>query len=382
MSVLDGRLTALRGQAREWAADFRAGALELDRDPELIKDCLDLPGVRCLSTFGVPPAFAAEAPTVGPYRFDGTNGLERAVVLEEFAAGDIGMTLAAPGPSMSGVLVAKLGDQEQQEWFFGRMNAAPTWTCFALTEPERGSDASALGTALREEAGELRLTGAKRYVGNAARARYAAVFARTRPGPLGVTAVLVDTESEGYHAEPLDSLGIRGAQIGAVSLNGVRVARDRVLGRHLSPARRGIWASLQVFNELRPSVAALALGIAGAAHAYVREHYAWALGEDRDRIEVLGRRIDATRALVHRAAAAVDATGDGYLASAAKARACALAEETTLAACDLLGPAARPSHPLLDKLVRDARGVEFMEGTRNIQHLNLFQGLRSGRVGG
>ncbi|MFC8010336.1 acyl-CoA dehydrogenase family protein [Streptomyces cinereoruber] len=381
MSEPDGRLTALRGQAREWAADFRAAALELDRDPELIKDCLDLPGVRFLSTFGVPAAFATEPPAVGPYRFDGTNGLERAVVLEEFAAGDLGMTLAAPGPSMSGVLVAKLGDEEQQEWFFGRMTAAPTWTCFALTEPDRGSDASALGTSLREEDGELRLTGAKRYVGNAARARYATVFARTRPGPLGVTAVLLDTESEGYHAEPLDSLGIRGARIGQITLDGVVVARDRVLGRHLSPARRGIWASVQVFNELRPTVAALALGVAGAAHAYVREHYAGARGEDRDRIEVLGRRIDATRALVHRAASAVDATGDGYLASAAKARACALAEETTLAACELLAPAARPSHPLLDKLVRDARGVEFMEGTRNIQHLNLFQGLRSGKVG-
>lgn len=382
MSELDGRLTALRGQAREWAADFRAAALDLDRDPELIKDHLDLPGVRCLSTLGVPAAFAAEPLTAGPYRFDGTNGLERTVILEEFAAGDIGMTLAAPGPSMSGVLVAKLGDEEQQEWFFGRMVAAPTWTCFALTEPERGSDASALAAALREEDGELRLTGAKRYVGNAVRARYAAVFARTRPGPLGVTAVLLDTDSEGYRAEPLDSLGIRGAQIGAITLDGAVVARDRVLGRHLSPARRGIWASLQVFNELRPSVAALALGIAVAAHAYVREHYAGARGEDRDRIEVLGRRIAATRALVHRAATAVDATGDGYLASAAKARACALAEEATLAACELLAPAARLAHPLLDKLVRDARGVEFMEGTRNIQHLNLFQGLRSGRVGG
>ncbi|MGX2996422.1 acyl-CoA dehydrogenase family protein [Streptomyces sp. JNUCC 64] len=381
MSELDGRLTALRGQAREWAADFRAAALELDRDPELIKDYLDLPGVRFLSTFGVPAAFATEPPAVGPYRFDGTNGQERAVILEELAAGDLGMTLAAPGPSMSGVLVAKLGDEEQREWFFGRMTAAPTWTCFALTEPDRGSDASALGTSLREEDGELRLTGAKRYVGNATRARYATVFARTRPGPLGVTAVLLDTESEGYHAEPLDSLGIRGARIGQITLDGAVVARDRVLGRHRSPARRGIWASVQVFNELRPTVAALALGVAGAAHAYVREHRAGARGGDRDRIEVLGRRIDATRALVRRAASAVDATGDGYLASAAKARACALAEETTLAACELLAPAARLSHPLLDKLVRDARGVEFMEGTRNIQHLNLFQGLRSGKVG-
>ncbi|MEF9906112.1 MMPL family transporter [Streptomyces sp. P9-A2] len=87
-------------------------------------------------------------------------------------------------------------------------------------------------------------------------------------------------------------------------------------------------------------------------------------------------------ALVHRAAAEADATGRGRVASAAKARACALAEDATLAACDLLGPAARANHPELDKLVRDARGAEFMEGTRNIQHLNLFQGLLTNELEG
>ncbi|RAJ43045.1 alkylation response protein AidB-like acyl-CoA dehydrogenase [Kitasatospora sp. SolWspMP-SS2h] len=383
MTAPDGRLAALRGQAREWGAGFAAAALDLDRDPDRIADHLDLPGVRFMGTFGVPAEFGRPPLRIGPHRFEGTTALERAVVLEELARGDIGMTLAAPGPSMSGVLVEQLGDRAQREWFYGRVLAEPTWTCFALTEPDRGSDASALDTALRPAGdGALELTGAKRYVGNASRARIAAVFARTRPGPLGVTAVLVDTGDPGYRAEPLGSLGVRGARICAVTLDRVRVDPERVLGRHLSPTRRGIWASVQVFNRLRPSVAALALGVAGAAHDLLLEHRAAARGAARERIERIGRRIGATRALVHRAAAAVDATGDGYLASAAKARACRLAEEVTLEAAELLAPAARATHPLLDKLVRDARGVEFMEGTRNIQHLNLFQGLLSGRVDG
>jgi alkylation response protein AidB-like acyl-CoA dehydrogenase len=381
VNALTDRLTALRGQAREWGADFRAAALDLDRDPDRVKDFLDLPGVRCLSTLGIPPEFGAAPLTVGRHTFARVTALERVIVLEALARGDVGMTLAAPGPSMSGVLLEQLGDQGQRELFYGKLLEAPTWTCFALTEPDRGSDAGALTTTLREEGGRRVLSGAKRYVGNAVRAQYATVFARTRSGPLGVTAVLLDTGSTGYSAEPLDTLGLRGAQLGAIALDRVVVDPDRVLGRHLSPTRRGIWACLQVFNQLRPGVAALALGIAESAHEYLREHRQSVRGTGRERIAVLGWKINATRDLVYQAAAAVDATGDGHLASAAKARACALAEEVTLTACELLGPGARLTHPLLDKLVRDARGVEFMEGTRNIQYLNLFQGLLAGRVG-
>ncbi|GAA3375068.1 acyl-CoA dehydrogenase family protein [Streptomyces sannanensis] len=379
---LDERLTALGRQAREWSVGFRAGALALDEDPGRIKDFLDLPGVRCLGTFGIPPGYA-EPLTIGRHRYAGTTALERAVLTENLARGDMGMVLASPGVSMSGVLMEQLGDEEQRDRFYGAVAASPTWTSFALTEPDRGSDASAITTALRRgEDGRLLLTGAKRYIGNACRARFVSVLARTRPGPLGVTAALVDTGEPGYRAEPLPTLGLRGAQLSAVHLDDVEVEPWQVLGRHLSPARRGIWSCVQVFNRLRPTVAALALGVAAAAHEYVAERRRSATGTDRDRIEDLGMRISATRALVHRAAAEVDATGRGRVASAAKARACALAEDATLAACDLLGPAARANHPELDKLVRDARGAEFMEGTRNIQHLNLFQGLLANELEG
>ena len=61
-------------------------------------------------------------------------------------------------------------------------------------------------------------------------------------------------------------------------------------------------------------------------------------------------------------------------------RASRLAEEATLEALGHFGPGARLEHPLLDKLARDARGVEFMEGTANIQKLNLFTGLIQGRL--
>ncbi|GAA4715860.1 acyl-CoA dehydrogenase family protein [Phytohabitans rumicis] len=383
MFELDDRLRTARQHARDWTGELRAAALELDADPDAIHRHLDLPPVRHLASMLIPPAYNPNPVVVDGHRFYGMSALERAVFAEEIASGDAGMLLAAPGASLSGVLVDLLADDEQKAWFYGRLLAAPTWTFFALTEPDRGSDAAAMQTALAPapDGDGLVLRGAKRYIGNAARAQVGVVFARDRPGPLGAAAVFVETDAAGFKAEPIPTVGLRGAQICAVTLDGVPVPANRVLGRHLSPTRRGVWSGVQMFNRLRPGVAAIALGVARAAHEYVaanrRELRTW----ERLRWERTGRRIDGVRQLIHQAAATVDAQPtNGYVASAAKARAARLAEEVTLEALEFFGAGARLAHPMLDKLVRDARGVEFMEGTGNIQRLNVFQGLVQGKL--
>jgi alkylation response protein AidB-like acyl-CoA dehydrogenase len=375
-------LVGLRAQMREWAADLRAVALELDRDPEAVRRYFDLPAVRYLSTMGIPLAYGNRPEPIGGRRYDGASALQRAVIMEELACADAGMLVASPGPLLAGVVVSLFADEGQKEWFYGRMLASPLWTCFALTEPDRGSDASALRTSVTPvDGGGGVLNGAKRYVGNAPRADIAVVFARKGTSPLGLTAVLVETPTPGFHAEPLGMIGLRGARIGTIALDGVHVPEDRFLGRHLPPSRRGFWAFVRTFNLLRPGVAAIAVGIARAAYEYVTDNRTALSPAEQDRLAELGRRIDATRRLVGQAAAAVDAdTDNGHLASAAKLRASALAEDVTLAACTFFGPGARTEHPLLDKLARDARSMEFLEGTTNMQRLNVFQSLRTGKL--
>ncbi|SFP20568.1 acyl-CoA dehydrogenase family protein [Amycolatopsis rubida] len=383
-TVLTESLLALRELAAEWASGLRAAGAVLDRDPGAIAQFADLPAVRCMAQLLVPGEYGAEGITVAGHRFHGMTALERTVLLEEFARGDAGATLAAPGASMSGVLLDVLGDDEQKAWFYGRLVDRPTWTFFALTEPDAGSDANALTTSLTPGPdGDFVLNGRKRYVGNASRAGMGVVFARAAPGPLGVRAVLVDTASPGFHAEPLDMLGLRGARFCALEFDNVRVPANRVLGRQLSPARRGMWAATLTFNRLRPGVAAIAVGIARAAHEYVRAEGGLRTGGVAAEWDQLGYRIESVRNLVHLAAMEVDAGGSrgGHLASSAKAEASRLAEDVTRAACRFFGPSARWRHPLLDKLVRDARGVEFMEGAANIQKLIVFTGLLAGKVG-
>jgi alkylation response protein AidB-like acyl-CoA dehydrogenase len=381
VSLVDQRLSRLRDQMREWGADFRERALELDRDPEAIRRYLALPAVRFLATMGIPARYRRPDPIDG-YLFDGATALERVVVLEELASADVGMLVAAPGPLLAGVLVQVAGDQRQKDWFYQRMLAEPLWTCFALTEPEHGSDATSLQTSLTKTPdGDVVVQGVKRYVGNAARAALGVVFGRSGGSPLGIGAVLLDTSTPGFRAEVIDTIGLRGACISAIHLDSVHVPGERVLCRHLSPSRRGVWAFTQTFNLLRPGVAAIALGIARAAHEYIMTHRRFLVRSDSHEVDRLGCHIDATRALVHQAAAAVDARPtEGGLASAAKLRAVQLAERATGLAAAMLGPGARLDHPLLDKLVRDARGMEFVEGTSNMQKLVVFQSTLVGEL--
>ncbi|MFF4016203.1 acyl-CoA dehydrogenase family protein [Streptomyces sp. NPDC001843] len=381
MSHVDPRLAALRGQMREWGADLRPLALEIDRDPEAVRHHFGLPAVRHLATMGIPAEYGHEPEKIDGYRFHGVSALERAIVMEELACADVGTLVAAPGPLLAGVAVGLFADEQQKRWFYGRMLSEPLWTCFALTEPDGGSDAAALRSTLTPTADGALLSGEKRYVGNASRAQLGVVFARSGPGPLGITAVLVDTAVPGFRAEPLDMIGLRGARISSIEMDCVPVPQERFLGRHLPSTRRGVWAFVQTFNMLRPGVAAIAVGIARAAVEYVTTHRRTLRTAEREKLADLGRRVDAARHLVHHAAAAVDARGtDGHLASAAKLRTARLAEEATMAACAFFGPGARLDHPLLDKLARDARAMEFLEGTANMQKLNLFQGLLGGKV--
>jgi acyl-CoA dehydrogenase len=371
---LDDRLLALRAEARDWSADLRAMALEVDRNPYAITDFADRDVVRFLATFRRSAEPAGPTLTVNGQPCLVRTVLEHVVLMEELAYGDLGALLAAPGAPMAGPLVELLGDAAQQDWFFGRMRETPRWAFFALTEPDRGSDAANLSTTLTRDGDGFVLDGAKRYVGNAARADLGVVFARSGPGPLGVRAVLVESTDPGFASTALPTVGLRGALLSTVTLDAMPIAPERVLGQHLPATRRGAWGWLRTFNLLRPGLAAMAIGVARAASEYVREHRRALSPAERTRLAAIDRDIDAVRQLTYHAAVTVDADpGEGSLASAAKARAAQLVDDVTRAALGFFGAGARFDHPLLDKLARDARGLEFMEGTGHIHRLLVSQ---------
>jgi alkylation response protein AidB-like acyl-CoA dehydrogenase len=220
------------------------------------------------------------------------------------------------------------------------------------------------------------LDGVKRWIGNGVRSQIGVAFATRGSGPLGATAVLIDADDPGFSAVPVPTIGLRGAQVSELTFDSVPIAPERVLGAHLSATRGGMWGWLRTFNLLRPVVAAMGVGLAQATHDYVLEHRPGLGRAARDELERLRLDIESVRRLTLWAAAEADRDpSNGELSSAAKVRAAAVAEQATRQAAACFGPAGLLEHPYLEKLVRDARGIEFMEGAGNIQRLSIFSTL-------
>jgi alkylation response protein AidB-like acyl-CoA dehydrogenase len=379
MSAADApRVAVLRSHLRDASKGLRDIGLEIDRDPRAIDRWLHLPAVDIMRRCTIPVEYLDTPIRIGPYTYDMSSCLEHTVTIEELSYGDAGFMLACPGPLMSGVAVGALGDEAQRHAYYERVSSLePTWTFFGLTEPEKGSAASELHSELTPDGDGFRLNGEKRYVGNAAFAQLGVVFCRRAPGPLGIEAVVVDTSDPGFHAELIPTVGMRGARISAIRMTDVRVERHQILGFDtLKPSRRGLIGAIRTLQRFRPVLAGTAIGLTRAVLDHVDQERPGLAGTARLRYEELCDRLAAVRARNYAVAAAIDA---GQVRpdriAGVKTRAAELAESATLAAAELLGPDSLLRDPLLNKLYRDARAFEFMEGTGHIQRLAVFQGV-------
>ncbi|HEU5425705.1 MAG TPA: acyl-CoA dehydrogenase [Actinocrinis sp.] len=379
MIELDARLRAVRDVSREAAEQLRSLALAIDADPDAMEAHLDTEVYAMVRTSNTPAKHRESLPGRPLRLLDEGNCLETVVGTLELARGDAGALLACPSPALAGVIVDLLGDERQRELFYTRLHGGRTWTFFAMTEPGRGSDATAMETRLEADgAGGWLLRGEKRYIGNGARGGVGVVFARTGRSALSIRAVLVEPPHEAWHAQRLDMVGLRGAALSALRFDGMPVRGDMLLGEHLPVTRRGIWGAIETFNNMRIQVAALAVGTALAIAEYVAEHRKSAPG-----LPVALTRAEAARELVYQAAARVLRDPDNsYLSCAAKLGATRMAVQTARWASGAMGPAGLLEHPLLEKWTRDVCAFEFMEGTGDIQRLHVAKGYLSGDADG
>ncbi|MGG4480987.1 acyl-CoA dehydrogenase family protein [Paenibacillus illinoisensis] len=370
-------------EMRKYAAELREIGLVIDREPERITEFTNLESIRTINRMMIPPEYGGEPiVTVGQERYYGLSCLERVIAIEQLSAGDAGVFLGSPGPSMSSVIISALADPQQKERYYSHFLKGTAWSFFSLTEPEKGSDATEIGTRIsRNGEGRLELNGQKFYIGNGHRASIGLVFAQTNRTSLGIQIALVDKSIRGFTAKPLDTMGVRGVQLSHLTFDACQLEEHDIIGRHLSPTKRGLWGALQTFHRMRPGVAALALGVAQAAFDYVREQRSFFKEREKLELEQIEMRLHALRSMIRSAAAEIDAdVQKGYLASLSKIRAGALAEEATELALDLMGPGSMHEHPLLNKWYRDARAFEFMEGTTSIQKINVFQAYANGKM--
>jgi acyl-CoA dehydrogenase len=318
----------------------------------------------------------------------GLDTLTYLLALEEIAAADAGLALSVgiQHAVQSGLLLPHGSAQQRERWLRplarGEMLAA-----IALAEAGAGSDAAALSARATHEDKEWVLQGAKAWVTNGATADVAIVIARTGPGTdgQGISAFIVPTDAAGYSAgAPADTMGVRASNTVPVTLDDVRVPADCLLGEEGS----GFVYAMQALAAARLGTAIVAVGIARRALEHAvrycaeRKQFGRALREFEAlqfTLADMATRVEAARALAHATAARRDRGEDiTRQASMAKLLASETAMWVTTQAVQLFGGYGYMRDFPVEKLFRDAKGTEIVDGTSEMLRLQIARGLYPG----
>ncbi len=357
-----------------------------------------------------------EAARIGLYSLDfvssayaDTTGLTMPVVMEEMSWGDAGITLAIFGSLLAVAAIMGNGTPEQvAEWVpqcFGEPDA-PKLAAFGVSEPEAGSDVSALKTVARydQASDSWTLNGTKTWITNGGIADIHVIVASVDPalGARGQASFLIPPGTAGLSmGRKFHKMGIRASHTAEVVLKDVTVPGSMLLGgkerldERLARAREGkpakAHAALAIFEGSRPLVGAQALGIARAAYEFAldyakeRRQFGRALIENQAisfKLADMATRIEASRLLVHRAAW-MAANGLRYSSgegSMAKAYASETAVWATEQAIQILGGAGYMRDLPVERWHRDSKIYTIFEGTSEIQRLIIARAISGMRL--
>ncbi len=255
---------------------------------------------------------------------------------------------------------------------------------FALSEPAAGSDAAALTLRAERDGDGWLLFGEKTWISNAPEADVYSVFARTTPDARarGVTAFAVAGDAPGLSGEHIDLLAPHA--IGRLVFDGVRVTADDVLG----DVDAGFKVAMRTLDLFRPSVGAFAVGMAQAAldatvaWSTEREVHGAPLHQQQSVSHTLAEmatRVQASRLLVHAAAAAYDAGAAPAEVTRSAAMAKLFATESAQYVVDqavqMHGARALQRGHLLEHLYREVRAPRIYEGASEVQRTIIGRSL-------
>ena len=352
-----------------------------------------------------------EAAKIGLYGFEGTaqffadpTGLLLPIVNEELFWGDAGIGMAIFGTTLAVASIFGQGTNEQiGEWIprcFGTVDD-PKVASFCVSEPDAGSDVSALRTRAKfdEKTNEWVLNGQKAWATNGGIADVHVIVASVDPElrSRGQAAFLVPFETKGItQGVKVKKHGIRASHTAEVLLDEVRIPAENVLGgkekldERLARAREGTknksQAAMATFEARRPTVGAQAVGIARAAYEYAleyskeREQFGRKIIENQSIAFMLAdmkMEIDCARLLVWRASW-MGRTGQDFNnaeGSMSKLKAGEVAVWTTERAIQILGGNGYAREYPVERWHRDAKIYTIFEGTSEIQRLVISRAI-------
>ena len=315
-------------------------------------------------------------------------GSSRTVLLlaEELSYWDRGVAVSFPGPGLGEPPLLSMGTASQKRRFLEPFIEPdrPRWGSFAMTEPGAGSDVAGIRTSARKEGDTWILNGAKSFAANASRADWIVVWATVDPtlGREGHRAFVVERGMPGLCDFQIErKMGLKAYESTSFTLTDCRVPEDNLIGGEEHYARRaGFKGAMRSFNATRPLVASMAVGIGRAALdeslAFAREHDLLGDPRVRDRLERVRRKLRVARLLCWRAAWLADHSQPNILeASMAKATAPQVALEATVLGMDLLGEVGARGDHLIEKLFRDVKAMDIVEGTGQVQRIVMARHL-------
>jgi acyl-CoA dehydrogenase len=315
------------------------------------------------------------------------NGNNMAVVLNmmEICWGDAALALTIPGQGLGNAAIAAVATPEQKKRFDGK------WAAMAITEPDAGSDSAAVQTTAVLDNDEWVLNGEKIFVTCGERADLVVVWATLDQsmGRAAIKSFVVEKETPGMKVTHLEKkLGIRASDTATIILDNCRIPRDNILGSETIDTKKSFAGVMQTFDNTRPVVAAMSVGVAKAAldltcELLSREGLTIQYKGSRFEIPAIEAEIyrmeaelEAARLLMFKAAWMADnGKPNSKEASMAKAKAGRVGNEITLRCVELCSSLGYSEEHLLEKWARDSKIFDIFEGTQQIQQLVVARRL-------
>jgi acyl-CoA dehydrogenase len=374
-----GAAEMLRPISRKYDLKEHAYPVELDTLATLFE------GISAAKTI----SFAgAEAFRDADGKDENHNGANMSALLNavEISWGDIALLLSVPRQGLGNAAISSVATPEQLERL-----GKDVWAAMAITEPSFGSDSAAVTTTAVLDGDEYVINGEKIFVTAGSRATHIVVWA-TLDKSLGRAAIksfIVPREHPGVTVERLEhKLGIKASDTAVIRFDNVRIPKDNLLGDPEIHVEKGFAGVMETFDNTRPIVAAMAVGVARAA-----------LEELRKILTDAGVEISYDKPSHSQSAAAaeflrMEADWEaGYLltvrsawqadnnipnskeASMGKAKAARVATDITLKAVEMAGTTGYSEETLLEKWARDSKILDIFEGTQQIQQLVVARRL-------
>lgn len=323
-------------------------------------------------------------PTPEAYGGLGLGYVEYCIVLEEIAKVSASYAVAVAVTGLPQIILSAYGTEEQKQRWLPGLAAGSMLGAFALSEPESGSDAASLKTTARLEGDDYVLNGTKFWITHGGCADLYVVMARTGgPGPKGVSAFLVPGDAEGLSfGRKEDKMGLRASPTVEVVIEDVRVP----VAARIGPEGFGFKVAMAALDSGRITIGSSAVGVAQAALDVAARYATERRQFNRQIIDFQGVgfmladmacRIEASRLLVANAARLRDAGAPyAHVAAMAKVVSTDAAMTVTTDAVQVLGGYGYTREHPVERHMRDAKVMQIVEGTNQIQRLVIARHLK------